>query len=122
MKLHGEVKNEELENEEVESKNKLMNEDEELKTGVNMFWRNFVLRDSSKVDSRGCLILLREGSGGNLFLNIFAILQGLFPSNDLRNTLNEDVYQLDFRFSKSVGIGNIPRSTSGGRVNPWKFC
>ena len=62
MKLHGEVKNEELENEEVESKNKLMNEDEELKTGVNMFWRNFVLRDSSKVDSRGCLTLARQGA------------------------------------------------------------
>ena len=64
-----------------------------------------------------CLVLGREGSLGDFGLDVLAGLKSLLPSDDLGNSLDEDVDQLGLGFAKTVGVGDVPGATSGGRVD-----
>ena len=55
-----------------------------------------------------CLVLGREGSLGDFGLDVLAGLKSLLPSDDLGNSLDEDVDQLGLRFAKTVGVGDVP--------------
>merc|ERR1719423_381013 len=60
---------------------------------------------------------LWETSGSDFSFDVFTLFQSLFPSDDLGDTFDEDVDQFDFGLAQSVGVGDIPGATSGGRVN-----
>lgn len=59
-----------------------------------------------------------QGLGlGDLSLDVLALLQGLLPLDDLSNTLDEEVAQIDLGVSETVGVGDVPGTTGGGGVN-----
>ena len=63
------------------------------------------------------LVFGGEGSLGDLSLDVLASFEILFPSNDLRNSLDENVDELGLRFSKTVSVRDIPSTSSRGRVD-----
>jgi len=63
------------------------------------------------------LVLGGKSSLGDLLVDVFAGLEGLFPSDDLGDTFDEDVDELHFGFAKSVGVGDVPGAAGGGRVD-----
>ena len=63
------------------------------------------------------LVFGGEGSLGDLSLDVFASFEILFPSDDLRNSLDKNVDELGLRFSKTVSVRDIPSTSSRGRVD-----
>ena len=60
---------------------------------------------------------LWQTGGGNLGVDILAGLQGLLPADDLGDTLNEDVDQLNLGFAEAISVRDIPGATGRGGVN-----
>ena len=58
-----------------------------------------------------------ERGGVPLGVNVLAGLEGLFPSDDLSDTLDEDVDQLGLGLAQAVGVGDVPGAASGGGVD-----
>jgi len=52
----------------------------------------------------------------NLSINILALFQSLLPLDQLRNSFNKDIDELNFRFSESIGVWNIPSAASRSRI------
>ena len=58
----------------------------------------------------GKLVFGGKRSLCNLLVNVLAGLKGLFPSDDLGDTFDEDVDELHFGLAESVGVGDVPGS------------
>ena len=76
-----------------------------------------ILAQKNRAARRSCLELGGEGSLGDLGFDVGAGLESLFPSDDLGNTLDEDVDELDFGLAESIGVGNVPGAAGGGGVD-----
>ena len=63
------------------------------------------------------LVLGGESSLGDLLVNVLAGLEGLFPSDDLGDTFDEDVDELHFGLAESIGVGDVPGAAGGGGVD-----
>ena len=48
----------------------------------------------------------------DLFVNILALFQRLFPLDDFGHALNESVHQCNLRLSQAIGVRNVPGATS----------
>ena len=60
---------------------------------------------------------LGETDSSDFSVDVLSLLEGLFPSDDLGDTFDEDVDELDFGLAKSISVGDVPGATSGGGVN-----
>ena len=54
------------------------------------------------------LVLGGKRSLGDLLVNVLAGFEGLFPSDDLGDTFDEDVDELHFGLAESIGVGDVP--------------
>ena len=76
-----------------------------------------ILAQKNRAARRSCLVFGGEGSLGNLGFDIGAGFEGLFPSDDLGDTLDEDVDELGLRLAKSISVGDVPGAAGGGRID-----
>jgi len=60
---------------------------------------------------------LWKANSSNFSVDVLSLLESLFPSNNLGNTLDEDVDELDFGLAESISIGDVPGAAGGGRVD-----
>ena len=60
---------------------------------------------------------LWKTNSSNFGVDILSLLESLFPSDDLGNTLDEDVDELDFGLAESVSVGDVPGTTCRGGVD-----
>jgi hypothetical protein len=60
---------------------------------------------------------LWKANSSNLSVDVLSLLKSLFPSDDLGNTLDEDVDELDFGLAESVSVGDVPGTAGGGGVD-----
>jgi len=60
---------------------------------------------------------LWKANSSNFSVDVLSLLKSLFPSDDLGNTLDEDVDELDFGLAESIGVGNVPGAAGGGGVD-----
>merc|ERR1719378_345703 len=58
-----------------------------------------------------------EGSSVPLGINVLAGFEVLFPTDELRDTFDENVDKLSFGLTKTVSVGDVPGATSGGGVD-----
>mmetsp|Transcript_27322 Transcript_27322/g.68903 ORF Transcript_27322/g.68903 Transcript_27322/m.68903 type:complete len:485 (-) Transcript_27322:178-1632(-) len=54
---------------------------------------------------------------GDLFVDVFALLQRLLPLDDLRDALDEQVAQLHLAHAQAVRVRDVPGAAGGGRVH-----
>jgi len=76
-----------------------------------------ILAQKNRAARRSCLEFGGEGSLGDLGFDVGASLESLFPSDDLGNTLDEDVDELSLGLAESVSVGDVPSATGGGGVD-----
>jgi hypothetical protein len=76
-----------------------------------------ILAQENRAARRSCLEFGGEGSLGDLGFDVGAGLESLFPSDDLGDTLDEDVDELDFGLAESVSVGDVPGTAGGGGVD-----
>lgn len=55
--------------------------------------------------------------GGQLLVDVLALLQSLLPEDDLRDTLDEEVAELDLGHTETIRVGDIPGSSGGCGVD-----
>lgn len=60
---------------------------------------------------------LWKANSSNFSVDVLSLLESLFPSDDLGNTLDEDVDELDFRLAESISVGDVPGAAGGGRID-----
>ena len=60
---------------------------------------------------------LWKANSSNFSVDVLSLLESLFPSDDLGNTLDEDVDEFDFRLAESISVGDVPGAAGGGRVD-----
>merc|ERR1719469_775668 len=64
-----------------------------------------------------CRLDAERLSSGHLLVDVLTLLESLLPQNDLRETLDEEVAELNLRHSQTVGVGDIPSSSGGSGVD-----
>jgi len=60
---------------------------------------------------------LWKANSSNFSVDVLSLLKSLFPSDDLGNTLDEDVDELGLGLAESIGVGDVPGATGGGGVD-----
>merc|ERR1711933_476400 len=49
--------------------------------------------------------------------NVLSFFKSFFPADDLSNTFDEEIAQINFGETQAIRVGDIPSTTCGGRVN-----
>ena len=66
--------------------------------------------------------LFNSLDSSDLIIDVLAGFKSLFPLDNLGQSFNKYVDQLNFGFSESISIWDIPSSTSWGAINTLIFC
>ena len=64
-----------------------------------------------QIETESSLVFGWQTGLGDLLVDVLAFFQGLLPSDDLSETLDEDVDQLDLGLANAVGVGDVPGAT-----------